>query len=241
MAHSVQTGRLRSIPFFRPLYLAGALLALLIVLIGFARTYYLSFAFDSPALAGPLVHLHGLVMTLWFALFLVQAALIAKRQTRLHRRLGVFGAVLASLVVIVGVATAIGFARRGVDVGMPPLVFLAIPLGDMFVFTVLAGSGLLLRRRTDFHKRLMLLASLSMLPAAVSRIPLDFILTGGPWVFFGLTDLCILPFVAVDTWRRRKLHPAFGWGVLLIIASQPLRLMLAGSSGWMQFAEWLVR
>ncbi len=226
--------------FERRLYTGAAIFAALIVFVGFARTYYLKGLFEAPALAGLLVHLHGVVMTLWFALFVAQTLLIVMRRTDLHRRVGLLGAVVAALVALVGTATAVGFARRGVPVGMPPLVFLAVPLGDMLVFSVLAGAGLLLRRRTDFHKRLMLLASLSILPAAVSRIPVEFIETGGPLVFFGLTDLFILPWVALDVWKRRGLHPALGWGLLLIVASQPLRLTLGNTAAWLQFAEWLV-
>ena len=72
------------------------------------------------------------------------------------------------------------------------------------------------------------------------RIPLEFIATGGPLVFFGLTDLCLLACVVYDTAKHRRLHPAFGWGALLIVASQPLRLILAGTPAWMRFATWLV-
>jgi hypothetical protein len=90
------------------------------------------------------------------------------------------------------------------------------------------------------HKRLMLLASLSLLTAAIARIPLQFILTGGPLVFFGLTDLLIFGFVVFDTVKNRRLHPAFLWGTLLIVVSQPVRLLLSGTEAWMQFAPKLV-
>jgi hypothetical protein len=58
--------------------------------------------------------------------------------------------------------------------------------------------------------------------------------------FFGLTDLCVIAFVIVDTVRNRRLHPAFLWGTLFMVASHPLRLMLAGTDAWMRFAAWLV-
>jgi hypothetical protein len=81
----------------------------------------------------------------------------------------------------------------------------------------------------------------NLLTPAIARIPLQFIETGGPLVFFGLTDMCVLACVAFDTIKNRRLHPVFVWGMLLIVASQPLRLMLAGTDAWMQFATWLVR
>ncbi len=223
----------------RRLYTWAALGAALLVLVGFARTYYLKGLFGAPALPA-LVHVHGLVMTLWVVLFVTQVRLVAGRRTDLHRRLGVGGAVWAGLVLIVGFATAISAARRGVTPGPPPLVFLSVPLGDLAVFAILVASGLYFRRRSEIHKRLMLLSCGAFLTAAIARIPLGFIATGGPLVYFGLTDLFVLACVAFDTAKNRKLHPAFGWGTLLLIASQPLRLLLAGTDAWLRFATWLV-
>ena len=222
----------------RRLYVLAAMVAVGIVFAGFARTYYLKGAFGGPALTG-LVHLHGFVMTLWIAFFLLQTTLIAAGRTALHRRIGVAGAVIAVVVVVVGVVTAITAARLGVSPGPPPLVFLAIPLGDMLVFPLLVGAGLFWRRRADFHKRLMLLSTLSILTAAIARIPLQFIAAGGLPLFFGLTDLCIIGCVAFDTVKNRRLHPAFGWGMLLVIASQVGRFLVAGTPQWAQFAGWL--
>ena len=223
----------------RRLYTSAAVAIVLIVLTGFARTYYLKGVFGAPPLPG-LVHLHGIVMTLWVVFFVVQVRLIAAHRTNLHRRLGAIGGVLAGLVVLVGVITAIGGARRGAAPGPPPLVFLAIPLGDMLIFAGFVAAGLFFRRRSDIHKRLMLLSCAGFLTAAVARVPLNFIETGGPLIFFGLTDLCALACLAFDTVKHRRLHPAFGWGLPIIVASQPLRLMLAGTQTWMTFATWLV-
>lgn len=225
----------------RRLYLWVAASVPLIVLAGFARTYYLKGLFGTPALPGLLVHLHGFVMTAWVLLFVTQVWLVAARRVRVHQRLGMLGMVLAGLIVVVGVVTAIAAAARGASPGPPPLRFLVIPLGDMLVFAVLVGMALYFRRRIEIHKRLMLLAALNLLTPAIARIPLQFIETGGPLVFFGLTDLCVLACVAFDTIKHRRLHPVFLWGTLLIIASQPLRLMLAGTDAWLRFATWLVR
>jgi hypothetical protein len=222
------------------LYTWAAAFIFLIVLTGFARTYYLKSWFGTPALPGLLVHLHGIVMTLWVLLFGVQVGLVAAGRTRLHRRLGVGGAVLSALVLLVGVATAVSAAARGSAPGLPPLVFLAVPLGDMWVFAILVGTALYFRRRVEVHKRLMLLAAVNVLTPAIARFPLRFIETGGPFVFFGLTDLCLVACVVFDTVRNRRLQPAFVWGLVLTVASQPLRLILARTEAWMRFATWLV-
>jgi hypothetical protein len=225
----------------RRLYIWFAVFIPLIVLAGFARSYYLKGFFGTPALPSLLVQLHGLVMTTWVVLFVTQVSLVATGRTKTHQRFGVFGAILAALIVIVGVLTAIAGAARGATPGPPPLQFLVVPLVDMLVFAVLVGTALYLRRRRlDIHKRLMLLAAVNLLTPAIARIPLHFIETGGPLAFFGLTDLCLLACMAFDTIKNRRLHPAFLWGTLLIIASQPLRLMLAGTDVWMRFATALV-
>jgi hypothetical protein len=101
--------------------------------------------------------------------------------------------------------------------------------------------GLYFRRRADIHRRLMVLGSLGILTAAIARIPIGFIATGGPLIYFALTDLCVLGVVVYDTIRNRRLHPAFLWGSLFIIALQPSRLLLAGSDVWLRFAQWLVQ
>src|SRR4030081_1781195 len=90
----------------RRLYTLVAVFVPLIVLIGFARSYYLKNFFGNPALPSMLVQLHGIVMTSWVVLFVSQVSLVAARRTRLHQRLGVFGAVLATLVFLVGILTA---------------------------------------------------------------------------------------------------------------------------------------
>jgi hypothetical protein len=139
------------------------------------------------------------------------------------------------------VLTGIAGAARGATAGPPALQFLVIPLGDMLVFAILVGTALYFRRsRLDVHKRLMLLAAVNLLAPAIARIPLHFIETGGPLAFFGLTDLCLLVCVAFDTIKNRRLHPAFLWGTLFVIAFQPLRLMLGGTDIWLRFATMLV-
>src|SRR5580765_2380755 len=120
----------------RPLYLLAAVIIPLIVLAGFARTYYLKGFFATPALPSLIVHVHGIIMTAWVVLFIVQVTLVARRQTKLHQRLGILGAGLAALVFVVGILTALYAAARGATPGPPALSFLIIPLGDMVIFAI---------------------------------------------------------------------------------------------------------
>ena len=139
----------------RRLYTWVAVFVPVIVLIGFARSYYLKGFFNTPAIPSLLVHLHGIVMTSWVVLFVVQVSLVARRRVRVHQRLGVFGAMLAALIVVVGTLTGIAGAARGSSPGPPPLQFLVVPLGDILVFAILVGTALWFRRhRLDIPARL---------------------------------------------------------------------------------------
>ena len=225
------------------LFYTGMTVAFLItVFAGFSRTYFLRSYFQGRPL-GPLLQLHGIVFSSWLALFLIQTSLVAANRTRIHRRLGIAGAVIATLMVIVGTTTAIVRAKI-IDVppGSPsPLVFLTIPLGDMLVFAILVGAAFYFRRRPDVHKRLMLLATIGILPAAVARLPFDFILQNGPPAFFGLSDLFIIPLLVYDFISRGRPHRATLLGGALIVLSQPLRLIIGNTHAWLAFASWITQ
>lgn len=220
-------------------YIAMSIAVVITVFAGFAPTYYLRPYFQSAPLM-PLLHVHGLVFTSWLVLFVTQTTLVAAHRTDIHRKLGIAGGVIATLMVLIGSTTAIIRAKQGATPipQVSPLSFLAIPLGDMFVFAVLISAGFYFRRRPDVHKRLMLLATIAILDAAIARLPFS-IMKAGPPAFFGLTDVLILVCVAYDLFTLKRVHRATLLAGLLIIASQPLRMMLGGTRVWMAFAGWL--
>ena len=223
------------------LFFSGmAIAATIVVFAGFAPTYYLKGAFGAPPLP-PLLHAHGLIFTSWIALFVVQTRLIAARRTPLHRKAGVLGGFLAVAMLIVGTMAAIASARRGFTPpgGPPPLTFLIIPLGDLLVFGVLVGAAIYFRRQGQTHKRLMLLATLALQTPAIARLP--GIAAAGPPAFWGLTDLFIVACFVYDRVTTGRIHPAFKWGGLFVLAMQPLRLIVGGTGPWLAFAQWLTR
>ena len=178
-------------------------------------------------------------MTAWFAFFLLQVRVVATGRTQVHRKLGIAGVVLAVIVVVAGTATAIASARSGsAPIGVPPLIFLVMPLGEMVVFAGLFAAAIAMRKKSPYHKRLMLLASISMLTPAMARLP--FVSAGGPPAFFALTDLVILACIAFDTEKNRRLHPAFAAGLAFVIVGQVGRLLISQTPQWMTFAKWLV-
>jgi hypothetical protein len=222
----------------RRFFLTVAMAIALVVFAGFAPTYYLRGYYHPDPL--PLVFaIHGAVFSAWVVLFVVQAALVSARRTDIHRKLGLLGAVLAPLMLVVGFQAAVAAARRGFSTpGLPPpLVFLAVPMFDLVVFAALVGAALWFRRNPATHKRLMLLAMLAVVTAAIARLP--GVLPYGPPAFFGLTDLFLLAGIVWDKWTRGRVHPAYVWGGLVLVLSQPLRLVVSGTDTWMRIATWL--
>src|SRR5215469_15264606 len=100
------------------LFFSGiAVVSLLAVLVGFARTYFLVGMFRAP-LPNLLVHIHGAAFTLWIVLFVCQIGLVSVRRVALHRRIGLAGFVLAMVMIALGVLTASErLARKSGDPG----------------------------------------------------------------------------------------------------------------------------
>ncbi len=222
----------------RSFYVGIALVMAIVVLIGFAPTFYLKAFTAAPSLS-PLLWGHGVLFTGWMALLITQATLVAKDRVDVHRRLGLFGAALAATMVVVGLLTAIEAARLGrVPPGAPPpLVFLAIPFFAIVEFAILVGAAIALRGNSQAHKRLMLLATIGILTAAIARLPLPF--AGTPPGFFAITDLFILAGAIHDRRAHGRVHPVYVWAGSLMIIMQPVQLMLMGTPAWLAFAKWL--
>ena len=224
----------------RRFYFCTAVGASTIVFVGFAPSYFLKGFFGTPPLY-PLLHFHGFIMTSWFVLFATQSWLIETHRVRLHRRLGIFGALLAVTILIVGAAVVTFSAREGRVPPAPPVpVIVLLSFANLMAFGVLVGAAIYFRDRREFHKRLMLLGTLNLLPAAIGRIPLDFIQSGGLLTLFGLPDLFIVACVAYDILRHRHLHPAFAWGALFSIAWPVLAIWVGGLSAWAKVTAWLL-
>jgi len=203
--------------------------------VGFARSFFLRPLFPawhSPS--EPIFYGHGAAFTAWIILLLAQGSMVARGRTDLHRRVGPFAAVLAASMVVLGTLGALVAARRAtgfVDGAVPPLQFLAIPLFDRLLVALFVGLAIAMRRNTQTHKRCMLLATVNLPTAAIARWP--GVLSLGLPAFFGLTDLFLVPLAIWDVRSRGRLHPVTLWGGLVIIVSQPLRLVVSAPiAGW---------
>lgn len=218
--------------FERRLYVVAALTTTLIVVAGFARTFYLRPWFHAIPLSDLLI-VHGVLMTLWLLLFVTQVSLVAARRTGLHRQIGWLGAVLLPMIMLAGAATALSAGRAHGKLSI-------MPTFDFLLFTSFIGLALMQRRRLDYHKRLMLLGTLVMLFPAIVRLPMAFVQQASLPALMGMSVAAMLAFVLVDTVRHRRVHPAFGWGAAVFAASMPVRLWVKSTELWQQFAVWIV-
>jgi hypothetical protein len=208
------------------------------VIVGFAPTYYLKAAFGTPALP-VLYHLHGAAFTLWMLLLVLQPALVASGRTPLHRKIGVAGGALAAAMAVLAYLVAIDLARRGGGAaGVPPAGFLAITLSSVVIFPAFVGAALWWRRFPATHKRLMMIATMELLPAGVGRWP--GVADLGPPGFFGGADLALVALLVYDRVTLGRFHRATVWGGAILVASQVARVMLAFNEGWQAFARSLI-
>jgi hypothetical protein len=195
----------------RIFYLGMTLAIALAVYVGFARSFFLRPLFPAwPSPAEPILYVHGAVFSGWCVLLVVQSALVTAGRTPLHRRLGVWGAGLAASMVALGTHAALVAARRDsgfVGIPVPPLQFLVVPIFDMLLFASFVTLAVVRRRDAQAHKRLMLLATLNLITAAIARWP-GVIGVGSPLLFFFLSDLFLVPLVLWDRSTRGRLHPA---------------------------------
>jgi uncharacterized membrane protein YoaK (UPF0700 family) len=108
----------------------------------------------------------------------------------------------------------------------------------MVLFPSFVAAALYWRRNKEAHKRLMLLAYISIIAAAVARLP--GVLPLGPLGFFGIAFIFLVAGVTYDLFSRRRIHPAYLWGGALLVISVPVRLMISGTETWRGIAESMV-
>jgi hypothetical protein len=214
----------------------GMAVAFLITAIaGFGPTYFFKPVHPSPPLP-PLLHVHGLVFTCWLVLLIVQSGLVRADRVDLHKRLGVFGAVLAVLVTLLGLSVAVDGARRGtVADGMDPLGFMIFPLGQTLLFAGFIGLALWKRRQPELHRRFILLGTICLLTPAISRM------VDKRSVLALFLTLIFVVVAMIHDWKsRRRVHSIYLWGGAIILVSGPLRAVFGNSSAWHSFARMIV-
>jgi len=232
-------------PHDRKFYTGFAIFMALTVLAGFAPTYYLRLFGSAPlhTLSGRpfswVAYVHGALFTSWVALFIVQTGLIAAHRVKVHMKLGIAGGVLAAGMTAAGLALAIEAGKLGTaPPGLTSVQFFAIPFFDMVVFAAFVATALWKRKNKETHKRLMVLAYISIITAAMARLP--GVLPHGPALFYGLTMIPLAIVLIYDFASRRTIHTAYRWGATLLVLSIPARMALSNTAAWKAFAHALI-
>jgi hypothetical protein len=221
-----------------------SIVAAVVILTGFGRMYP-QHALDDTAPLPTIIHVHAAVFTCWLVLFIAQTTLVSVGRTDIHRRLGVAGGVLAALMLVLGIATAITTARLG-HRGIPGVEFpdaqgfLLLNLVSILCFSTLIAAALYLRRSPQAHKRLMLMATTgALMPPGISRLPF---VAGHTPAIGALVFAFILAGPVYDLVTRGGIHPAYIWGVLLSIAViPPIVGAVSAFPPVHELASWLIR
>lgn len=245
----------RSRPLVGSFYITMAAIFAVIAFTGFAPTYWLRLpagTFVGP----PMLHLHGLLFSLWTLFFLSQAILVANGRLRNHKAWGLAGISLATAMVFVGLSVAVAGLERRLSLGYGDAAraFAIVPISAMLLFAMLVTAAIANLRRPEWHKRLMLVATASLLQAAVARYL--FLASGRsdagarqagppPSVEFTMTaayivDALIVAAILYDWKARGRPHPAYLWGFGIVLAVHLSRPALSRSDAWLRFADFLV-
>lgn len=230
-------------PGSRAFYPLLALAISITVYWGFYYTYFGPVLLGKYPTGSPAIHVHGWSFFLWYLLFPLQAVLMATGRRRLHFALGGVSVVMAAIMIFTGLLVASVRIDQGLSAPAPDefttfwknfgqLIFYSLLLFVGFYAAAIAN-----RDRPEFHKRLMIIASASALPAGVFRIIVG--LTGFYWLqtpawvmpaAFFLPCIFILIGVLYDLIVFRSPHRVYVIGLPIVIGVYALGLGLAGTA-----------
>jgi hypothetical protein len=224
---------------------------------GFAPTYWLQLP-AGTFVGSPLVHLHGVLFSAWPMYLLLQTSLVARGRVGRHRAWGLLGVSLATAMVLVGFAVAdqVLATRLAAGFGDRARAFHIASISMITLFGAFVFAAIVTIPRPEVHKRLMLLATISMIAPAIARIVFAMTVGIGPGLRPGLgpprtiasvlapaliADLLILAGILYDMRTRGRPHPAYLIGGAVAVAVQVLRAPASTTAWWHAIADFLVR
>jgi len=230
----------------RYFYFYMALSCMAVAFLGFAPTYWLPMATRSlPSM--PVIHLHGVLFFAWTLYFAFQTWLAASGRIARHRTIGMIGVSLATAMTIFGFLAAVNIMKRSAALGLADagVAFAIVPLSGILFFAVAFTLAIANVRQSETHKRLMLLAGISILDAAVARWFLTFLAPPGPagpppvevTILPALVAYLLLVPAVIFDWRSRgRPHPVYIWGGGALVAVKFLNWPMSVTSAWHSFA-----
>jgi len=239
-------------------YFYMALLCAVTAIGGFIPTFWAPMT-QGHYVAAPILAIHGLLFSTWTLFFVLQTWLAASGDIANHRAAGLFGIALASVMFVFGLMAAIVEVRRAAAIGQLDggLSFSILPVWHVTFFATLVALAIANIRRPDWHKRLMLVASIVILDAPLARLfnyfvvfhghipvpaglpPQPHVLSGiAPWAY--IVDLYLL-FPMIYDWRTRgRPHVVTAAGFGFVVLMELLEGPIGRTAAWHGFASWLV-
>lgn len=237
-------------------YVAMAVVFVAIAFGGFFGTYWWQVA-NGTFVGSPMLHLHGLLFSLWTLFFLSQALLVATGRLKSHRAWGLLGISLATAMLFTGLAVAMQGLQARLDAGFgdPARAFTIVPVTAVLLFAAFVAAAIANFRRPEWHKRFMLLATTALLQAALARFFFLAVTGGGPGMRPGLgpprpiettmmagflVDLLIIAALVHDWRSDRRVHPAYWWGFGAFMVVQLSRPLAGHTEAWYRFTDFLL-
>ena len=246
----------RSRTFVGSFYITMAAIFAFVAFSGFFLTYWVPVGRGSFS-GSPMLHLHGLLFSLWTLFFLSQAILVANGGLRHHKAWGLAGISLATAMVLVGITVAADGLGRRLELGYGDAAraFAFVPVSGALLFGGLVAAAIANWRNPEWHKRFMLVATGALLQPPIARYffvlngradaalrqagpppPIEFTMVPGL-----IADALILAAVLYDWKSRGRLHPAYAWGFGVVLVVHLSRPFIARTEAWYAVADFLVR
>jgi hypothetical protein len=224
----------------RYFYFCMTLLVAAVIVYGFSHTVGESLI--HPAIPRPgLLYLHAAVFSAWLAFYIFQSALIRTHNVRVHRLTGWFGVGLGAMVPPLGIATAITMVRFNTLNKLDPnaAAFMIVQFFDMVCFTITFALAIYWRKKPEFHRRLILIATCALAAAGFGRFPAYLL---PPTIFYAGVDLLILLGVARDWIVNGKIHRVYRYALPAFIAGQTVVMYteIHHAAYWMNFANAII-
>jgi len=231
----------------RRFYVAMAGVFVLIAFGGFIPTYWAKMA-TGTFTGAPILHLHGAIFFTWTMFFLVQTSLVAAGRTLDHRSWGLAGVSLATAMgftVVLAVINSIKVAET-IGLGDAARRFSVVSLTALLMFATFFTLAIVKIRDSESHKRLMILAMIPLMQAALARVFMVLFappgVVGPPPVVAAIppglaVDLLIVAAIVYDWRTRGKPHPIYLIGGTALVVQQLLCLPIGASAAWMGFAH----
>ncbi len=199
-------------------FLRGAIVMTITIISGFLFAYLMGRStFEAPFR----VQLHAWVFMGWVGIYLLQNIFVATGRLHLHRRLGWIAAVWLIPMIVMGMVVTNAMVRAGhVPFVFRPLQFLVFDPITVLTFAGLTVAAILMRRQTQWHRRLHFCGMSMLLMPAISRMLPSPMLQ--PWAYESAFALALcFPLVGawVDVRRSGRVHPAWQWGIATMIGS----------------------